>query len=395
MTADRPIPFPPFVLIVESTTPAAMTVGCIHIPHYPAWALRRQGSEASLVVVEGGRVVGAGPGAREGGVEVGMTTHRAQSILPDATVLPRDTALEAALWEEIEQKLNATTPYVERDRPGRSFIRPHDEDGLEAVVDEIGAHAALAPTRTDAHLGATKAVAGELLRISSEHACAFRQKLSVHRLTHLGVPEETAERLELFGYDTVAAAADLTKRHLTAQFGDTGKHLYRLLHTDDDPSVAAYTPPPTIEETHRFDLPEGEPGPLKAAIDELLETALEALDGRAAQRLTLRLQCRERGAKVTARILRDPQCSEHALRTTAHTLLDDLLQSDHQVDELTVELGALQQPGGEQGHLFFRRPAVRTAVETVHERYPGVLQRAVLVPDGVFPEDRVRYETAG
>jgi len=371
-----------------------MNVGCIHIPHYPAWALRRQESEASLVVVEGGRVVGAGPEAREGGVEIGMTTHRARSMMPDATTLPRDTALETAVWEEIEQKLNATTPYVERDRPGRSFVRPHDETGLAAVVEEIGAHAALGPTRTDAHLGATKAVAGELLRISSEHVRAFRRKLSVHRLTHLGVPEEITERLELFGYDTVAAAADLTKRHLTAQFGEAGERLYRLLSAGDDPSVAAYTPPPTLEETHRFELPESEPGPLKAAIDELIENALEALDGRAAQRLTLRLQCRERGAEVTARTLREPQSSEHALCTTAHTLLDDLLQPDHQVDELTVELGALQQPAGEQGHLFFRRPAVRKAVEAVHERYPGVLKRAVLVSDAVFPEDRVRYEPA-
>jgi len=371
-----------------------MNVGCIRIPHYPAWVLRRQGANEHVIAVEGGRVVGAGPGARDGGVEIGMTTNRARSMVPDAPVLPRDAALEEAVWEEIEQKLNATTPYVERDRPGRSFIRPHDEDGLEAVVDEIGAHAALAPTRTDAHLGATKAVAGELLQISGEYVHAFRRKLSIHRLTHLGVPEEVTERLELFGYDTIAAAAELTKRHLTAQFGETGERLYRLLSAGDAPSVAAYTPPPTLEETHRFELPESEPGPLKAAIDKLLESVLEELSGRAAQRLTLRLQCREQGTEVTARTLREPQASEHALCSTAHTLLDDLLRPGHRVDELTVELGALQQPDGEQGHLFFRRPAVRSAVEAVHERYPGVLQRAVLVPDAVFPEERVRYETA-
>lgn len=369
-----------------------MSVGCIHVSDYPAWALLQCGAGSPLAVIDQGRVIARGREARTRGVERGMRAGRARTLCEGLALRPRDRALESTVWERVERALNTTTPFVERDMLGRSYIRPHDRGVLERVVKNSGVQAGLAPTRIDAHLAARKAADGRVLEISKEYKTAFRQDLAVEQLGAVGVDPEIADRLRLFGYETVADVATLSKRHLEAQFGEDGGRLYDRLHASGEPSVSVYTPPPTIDLEHRFQRPQGEIGPIKQAVDTLIEEAVSELEGYTTQRLTLRLSCRRTGTLVTSRILREAQSECSPLKSTTHTLLKERLSSKTEIEEVTLVLGALRPADVEQGRLFFERPAVKKAVRTVHKRYPGSLCRAILDREAVFSEDQLQFE---
>jgi nucleotidyltransferase/DNA polymerase involved in DNA repair len=365
------------------------------IPHFEAWSLRYVESgdreDAPLVVLASGRVVAAGPEAREAGIEKGMTKRRVEAVCSAATMQPREPALEAAVWERVVERLNETTPYVEPVEPGRAFVRPVREEALREVVSRLGARAGRAPERSVAWLAALKALPGELLQIAPEHVEAFLKRLPVEHLTGTGFDARHAEHLALFGYDTVAAVRTLTKRHLTAQFGEAGARLHAFLQ-DDDASVPAYVPPPSIERSRRFEHEQLEPGPLRAALDECLEEAAEVLEGRVAGRMTLRLVGRTGPAREAARLLREPRGTAESLRGLARTLLDDMLGTEVPTMELEVELAALASPDTRQAHLFAERPHVRRAIEAVQRRFPGALQRAVTNAAAILDEDQVRFE---
>jgi hypothetical protein len=297
--------------------------------------------------------------------------------------------MEAAAWQRVETRLNRATPYVETDQPGRAFVRPHEIPALARAVDDLGARAALAPTRSVAHLAAEKALPGELLQIQSDHVPSFLRRLPVHALTAAGISDEITEQLALFGYDTVHAVRALSKRHLTAQFGDDGTRLYAFLQ-EEAPPVAAYIPPPAIEEQHAFEHDQTEPGAVEAALASLLNDAAERLDGRTTRRLTVHLQDRELHDRTAARTLREPR-SGNDLASLAVTLLRTLVHDAMRVSAVGVRLSALATPTGRQGRLFHQRPGVRKAVDAVEQRYPGAVRRAITHAAAIFDEDRYDF----
>ena len=381
-----------------------MDVGCVCLPHIGAWAIlesehRADGDKGTsagrrdrrLVVLEFGRVVAVSSGARGDGVEVGMTRARVETVCPGAAMRQRDPSLEAAAWQRVERRLNRATPYVETVTPGRAFVRPHDISRLAKAVDELGAQAALAPSRTVAQLAAGKALGGELLQIRPEHVDTFLRRLSVRALAPDFAPEEVAERLELFGYENVEATRQLSRRHLTAQFGETGTQLHHALHGDDAP-VSAYVPPPSIHRTHDFEHDQREPGAVKKRLQDLVKQATDALDGRTAQRLLVEVDDRRMSRARSARTLRAPTSDPSVLSGIATTLLHALLHPAMRLTRVRVELSALATPSGQQGQLFVQRPGVRKAICAVERQYPGALRRAVTTAAAIFDEDRFRLE---
>jgi nucleotidyltransferase/DNA polymerase involved in DNA repair len=370
-----------------------MDVGCVCIPHVGAWAIRECGGRddlGDLVVVEAGRVTAASVAAQSAGVETGMTIARVRTICPEATVRPRDPALEAAAWQRVEARLNATTPYVETDAPGRAFVRPHRRDDLARTIEDLDARAALAPSRAVARLAAGKAIRGELLQIEADYVTSFLRRLSVDALGQTVVSPDLAEQLGLFGYDTVHAVRSLSKRHLTAQFGEDGARLHAFLH-DDDPPVSAYVPPPSICEAYTFEHDHEEPGRIETVLAELVEEGVQRLDRRTAQRLTVRLEERGKPTQTAARTLREPKEDAGDLAGLASTLLHTLVHDGMRVSAVSVELGALATPTGRQGRLFHERPGVRKAVEAVEQRYPGAVRRVVTEAAAIFDEDQYDF----
>jgi len=381
-----------------------MDVGCVCLSHIGAWAILESehradsdesagagGKDRQIVVFDSGHVVAASPGARGDGVEIGMTRARVGTVCPSATMRLRDPSLEAAAWQRVERRLNRATPYVETVTPGRAFVRPHDISRLAKAVDDLGAQAALAPSRTVAQLAAGKALDGELLQIRPGHVDTFLRRLSVRALAPDFAPEEVAERLELFGYENVEATRQLSRRHLTAQFGDTGAQLHHALHSKDAP-VSAYVPPPSIYRAHDFEHDQREPGTVKKRLQDLVKQATDALGARTAQRLLVEVDDRRTSRAVSARTLRAPTSNPSALSGIATTLLHGLLHPAMRLMRVRVELSALATPSGQQGQLFVRRPGVRKAIRAVEQQYPGALQRAVTTAAAIFDEDRFHLE---
>ena len=376
-----------------------MEVGCVCIPHIGAWAIRESAHGATgwakdgspLVVIASGRVVAASVGARDDGVEIGMTRARVQTVCPEAMVRPRDAALEVAAWQRVEQRLNQATPYVETIEPGWAFVRPHDASRLAAAVRDLDARAALAPSRIVAQLATGKALDGELLQIQSQHVDTFLRRLSVHALAPEVVPGEVTERLELFGYTTVRAVRQLSRRHLTAQFGEMGAQLHAALH-DDDPPVSAYVPPPSINQAYDFEHDQREPGAVEQRVQQLVEQCAEKLDGRTTQRIQVQAEDRRAPTATSARTLRAPTGDRAELTGIATTLLHQLLRPDMRLTRVSVELSALATPTGEQGHLFAHRPGVQKAIRAVEQQHPGVLQRATTHAAAIFDEDRFSFQ---
>jgi hypothetical protein len=179
---------------------------------------------------------------------------------------------------------------------------------------------------------------------------------------------------------------------LEAQFGAEGSRLHAQLQGTEEGPVEVYSRPPKVECEERFEHPVEEPGPLKEVIFRMVERSVSKLEGRTAQRMTIKLVPRSGETQVSSRTLREAQCTEHALRSTTETLLKQCLSSTPPIVEVEFILGALANPEGQQGKLFFERPEVQKAVEAVHRKHPGTLHRAVLNKEAVFEEDRVTYE---
>lgn len=375
--------------------------GCLYLADVPAWALKRPRSISSrnrssesaqdpFIVLQSGDVVGASRTPRRKGVELGMTKRRAQALCPKASVCPRDPALEHAAWEQILKALNQMTPRIESVCPGLAWFEPVQRAGLREWLRETPFQCGLARQRFVARLAAWKAAPGRLLRIESEHRDSFFQQVPVEALTEIGFDETLAEQLKLFGYPSVGAAANLSEHHLAVQFGDEGKRLADFL-AGGSGRVSFYSPPPSVDCTCEFEQEIAEPGPLKTALQEASETVAQRTQGKAFQRVVLRLEGRKT-ERTTSRVLVEPRTSAGELHRAACTLLEELLSGDERVQALEVSVSSLTAAGQKQASLFFNRPELRRAVAAMHRRHPGALLRAVRDPEAAFEEERFEYD---
>jgi len=365
-------------------------IGCVRIPDVPAWALRQvKEVEDPFVVVEQGRVVGASRTPQRKGVEAGMTRLRARSLCETATTYPRDANAEKTAWGSLLRSLNNHTPRIDSERPGRAWIEPMDGSQLRDWLDGRACHCGVAPNRPVALLAAWKATAGRVICIEEQYEESFLSRTPTGALSDVGFSEETTERLSLFGYESVESLKDLTKRHMTVQFGDEGGRLYDFLHPEVE-RVSFYSPPPTVRVDRDFERDLREPGPLREALKELVEELQERLEGKACQRLSILLTSRD-GDEEASRLLREPVAQRGPIYRAASTLLKHALTADMSVQGLCLEARGLRSSSGTQGHLFRRRPALQRAIATIQEKH-SALYRVDRNEGAVFEENRYTYE---
>jgi nucleotidyltransferase/DNA polymerase involved in DNA repair len=382
------------------------SIVCFHLPDFPAWAFTRSArAMRPVVVVASGRVVAVNRLARRDGVTAGMATDRALALSPDATICPRDAGLEAAVWEEVLHELHTLTPFLEDAGPGWAFLRIADAAGLSDLTARLGGQAgriegqAGGPdgTRMLARLAALRAAPGRALPVDPRHADAFLARFPVAALDGLGFAPDDLERLRLFGYPTLGAAAALSLRQLRAQFGREGERLHALLHPPEEAPIAAFRPPPSVTAATHLDDPLREPGDLLPHLDRLVSKVATGLGPMHCRRITVRIETirtedRTSGGHLASRVLPEATQSEQTLRTAARAQLLPLLSADSEVVSMAVELGGLGGAATRQGVLFGERPSVYLAVRSVHRRFPGAIKRAVLALHALFDEDASRYE---
>ncbi len=384
-----------------------MRVGCFYIPSFPAWVFERVDAAAkvaSVIVVSSGRVLAFSKRLRTAGIVEGISSERAERLMPAGTLIRRrDAQLEEAAWEDVLNEINTYTPFMEPDRPGRAYFKPFGMEHVRALSVRMQAQVALAPHRSTAMLAAMRTASGNVVSVRAHHVRAFLDRFEIERLAEIrgfgaagDVPsfsEDVIEQLPLFGFDTLGAALGLAHRHLKAQFGEDGDRLYWLLHPDDTESMPLYQPPPAIRRAYEFDQPCSEPGEMLPALEFILKQAAAELKENGAQRVKVTLHDRLRPSIFACRVLPEPSSDPRRLFGTIKTLLGGLLDSGCRVQAVELELTSLRAARPAQQSLFFTRPAAAKAAEAVHRRYPDAIRRPATTPDAVFEEERSRLET--
>lgn len=365
--------------------------GCVRIPDMPAWALQQaEKAEDPFIVVEDGRVVGASRFPKREGVEANMTRLRACSLCEEATFHPRDPSTEKTVWEGLLRSLNEHTPRIESERPGLAWIEPLNGESLRGWLDGRQCHCGVARSRPVSLLAAWKATRGRIICIEKPYEESFLSRTPTDVLPDIGFPEKIAERLSLFGYKNVESLKQLTKQHLTAQFGEEGGRLYDFLHPETK-RVSFYTPPPAVSVSRDFDREVSEPGPLRKALKEISETLHDRLCGKACQRLSVRLTGRQENLEAV-RVLREAVADAGPIYRAALALLKNTLRAETTVQTFELRAEGLQSATGSQADLFRNRPALKRAIATVQEKCPGGLYRISRTEGAVFEEDRYTYE---
>ena len=80
-----------------------------------------------------------------------------------------------------------------------------------------------------------------------------------------------AKRLTLFGLDNLERIGRLTRRHLTAQFGEEGEKVYDLLDPQrEDPLIFPFRPAPAVVRFLDFETEAIEPAEILPALLVLL-----------------------------------------------------------------------------------------------------------------------------
>lgn len=379
-----------------------MQFGCAAIPYFSSWCFLQtefagERTLPPLIVISGTSVVCASRKARRAGVQVGMPAERARGLFEQEPLIRRRRPVrEAAAWEQLLDTLYQLTPRIEAIRPGEAFFEPHGEPAAyRALADRYRLHLALATSRSIARLGAARAATGHTLQIGRRDETAFLRRYATQRLTRLGFTEDTVERLALFGLTHLAHLRRLSRRHLSDQFGEEGERLYGILHPPRSPRrIGPYRQPPALRETYEFDFPERSPDAAATALEQLLDTISERLQGRAAGRMQLSFLLSSEGERRTGHLFREATGDAREIARRSRRLLDELLTSANlaarPLTALRLELGALSTPERRQGGLFFERPALARAVKAVSRRYPNALRRIETDAHALFPEDQMQ-----
>ena len=292
-----------------------MPVVCVWIPAFRLAVARLTQPEIELdapLILAGrspasgqgrGRVVDCTPTAAALGVRRGMTLTQAQAVAHDARTVFDDPAADARVWAEVLDALDAASPIVEDDGPGRAFLEMHGIAGegagwIAAVRGalagfDLPARIALGPNRFVAHAAArTGGAPGGEARVGEDGAAAFLAPLS---LDLLPIEAGTLERLRLLGVTTLGGLAALPHGPFVRRFGAEAARWHDLARGIDERPLK---PRPRALRIDRALYGEGE-----ATSEEQVLFALRTLVGRVvddlcaagkrAGRLVLRLECED------------------------------------------------------------------------------------------------------
>jgi hypothetical protein len=331
--------------------------------------------------------------ARACGVEPGITADRARTLCPAANLRLRDKTMEEAAWEEVLLSLYQITPFLEGGNPPFVFFRPDDVPLFRELSAGLKIQMGIGPDRPMAQLAALRAARGNTLILQKSVVGDFLARFPVERLVELGFDEDLLEQLRLFGYPSLDRVKTLSRRHLSAQFGEEGERLHALLHPGESLPIPMYRPPRVIQVEFDFEHPCREPAELLPVLEHLVGQAATLLRSERCRRLAVTAQeYRSGGNFIASRILSMPLGSARSLMNVASPLLQRMLSASLDIGVLSLELGSLHRPDSLQTALFRERPSVRKAVRSVHRKFPGIIRQAVVREDVLFSEDEMRLE---
>ncbi len=405
-------------------SPSPDTV-CLHIAGFSAWAMAHwwkssASKSVGLAVCAAGRVFSCSPSLKRRGVELGDSVERVRALVPQAEFHLRDVEIEKAVWDHVLARLYSLTPRIlpisdpksPSSRPlgiwengAWALLQNPDMNGLSHLAGDLDAQIGSAPARAWCMLAAAFSKPGCLTSIPPGMVMPFLRQAPVSLLQHVGFCPDLTARLELFGLKAVAHLTSLTRRHLSAQFGNDGETLFDFLHPDEEePPVPNYEPC-VLSAQYDFEWPVFEPADLQPALSHLLEQLIAQLRGYSARHIALKLKGGRRELnRESSRILKNPTNRPSILTNAANTLLQQTLFKKPStrsqtpcgsgVQSIVLELSGLSLLPPEQATLFRAKPTISPLVKSMDTRFPGKLLRPVHShADPFFSEEEYRFES--
>jgi protein ImuB len=246
----------------------AERMGIVWCPDWPVLARRR--AEPGLVgvpvaVLAHGLVAAASAEARAEDVRPGIRRREAEARCSGLVLVDGDPPAEASAFEAVARAVEAFTPRVELDRPGRlgfptrgpsRYFGGDDALGVAvaAAVAEVGVpevRVGIADGALAAWLAARRAVPGAAFVVPPGESPAF---LAPWPVTVLG-DRALADLLARLGLRTLGTFAELPAPAVLARFATPGAIAHRRAQGQDDTPMDLAVPPPDLVETCEFDPP--------------------------------------------------------------------------------------------------------------------------------------------
>ena len=330
---------------------------CLWCPDWPVEALRSRNPElrdAPVAVVERGdrgHVVRAASGAaRDEGVTVGLRRREAEGHCPDLVVVDADPHVEARAFEEVARAVEAFTPRLSLDEPGRLSFPTRgpsryfggDEQLAAKVLAAVGeagavdARVGIADGAFAAGLAARAAAPGAAYVVLPGMSAGF---LAEWPVIALGDPE-LADLCDRLGLRTLGALAALPAASVLGRFGPVGARAHRLARGDDDGVTGLVDPPPELVETAELDPPATQVETAAFVAKSLAEQLLRRLDalGLGCTRVTIEAET-EHGERLARSWRHEGALTPPALAARVRWQLDGWLRGKAS-DDVNLEATA-------------------------------------------------------
>jgi protein ImuB len=361
-------------------------------------------------------VVSASTEARAEGVTTGLRRREAETRCPGLVVADADLHVEARAFEAVARVVEAFTPQLVLERPGRLAFPTRgpsryfggDESlatGVLAAVGEVGdvdARLGVADGAFAAGLAARAATPGAAHVVAAGDSPAFLAEWSV---VALGDPE-LADLLTRLGLRTLGAFATLPSSAVLGRFGPSGTRAHRLALGLDEHSPAPGEPPTELTETAELDPPATQVETAAFVAKGLADRLLERLEtrGLACTRVTIEAET-EHGERLARCWRHDGALTPGALAARVRWQLEGWLSGREDPDDdidVTAGLTLLRLAPDEIVALDGRQLGFWGGDQAAADRAARVLARvqgmlghpAVVTPvrqGGRTPGERVRW----
>jgi protein ImuB len=201
--------------------------------------------------------------ARAMGVTRGMRRREAEARCPEAVCVDADEANEARTFEIVARAIEAFTPRVVLERPGRCEFATRGPSryfgGDDALAAQVRARVVdvLGPDRDDVRVGiadgvfAARLAARRSVVVPAGGSAAFVAPWPVSVLDD----DELAGLLVRLGLHTLGSVAALAPDAVLARFGAFGRRIHDLARGLDPGPPVFVTPPPDLVERTELDPP--------------------------------------------------------------------------------------------------------------------------------------------
>jgi DNA polymerase-4 len=336
-----------------------------------------------------GVVCAASYEARPFSVHSAMPMATAKRLCPQAIFLPVRMKLYAQIAHHIREILLAFTPLVETLSLDEAFLDVHGCEGLFGPAPEIGkkiktrikgetgliASVGVAPNKFLAKLASDHGKPDGFVVVAPDQVQGFLAPLPVGRIWGVGAKSE--KRLHDLGISTIGQLAALPENVLSDQFGDSGRHIWRLAHGVDDRVVVPDREAKSISTETTFVNDISDRHVLRIWLLDLVDHLAGRLrrEQVCARTIEIKIRSSDFRTQIRAQALPEATNVTDVLWQSAKALFERSLRRDLlPVRLLGVGVSRLARDAVVQGNLFDceerqRQQAVDEAVDTIRGQF--------------------------